>query len=444
MATALPQKNPLDNITYEDLYRRWEQGNWQATAIDFSQDEVDWRERFTDIERKGALWNYSLFFWGEDAVADGLSPYIDAAPTEEQKYFLATQQVDEARHAVFFNRFMKDVVGIGGDSVSAGLSDIKPQLTWGFTKVFDRLVDMSDELRRDPSVPRLAAAITLYHMIIEAALAQPGQHFITSYLTERGVMPGFREGMEKVAADEQRHIGFGVKLLSDLRKMDPEVPHAVADLLREVLPWTAAVLVPPNWDMRYIESFGSTIEDIGEEGAMSLETKMRSAGLPIDELPGPPVFPVDGTPRERAERGQAMVRAGLLGEKVGPPSERPGGHGNVVRGRGLVAGHQRGQGAGGAPVGVHRRRAAVACGGGQRRHARRPGPRRFAARDLPDLVGGLRRHVDGPHRDAQAAAARTLPSQGRSALAGGLARDVPDLRVHHRGSVTVRCAPHGD
>jgi len=323
MATALPQKNPLDNISYEDLYRRWENGNWRAMEIDFSQDAADWQEKFTDIERRGALWNYSLFFWGEDAVADGLSPYIDAAPTEEQKYFLATQQVDEARHAVFFNRFMKEVVGIGGHTVAAGLDDIKPQLTWGFTKVFDRLVDMSDELRRDPSIPRLAAAVTLYHMVIEAALAQPGQHFITSYLTDRGVMPGFRAGMEKVAADEQRHIGFGVKLLSDLRKQDPEVPHAVADLLREVLPWTAAVLVPPNWDMRYIESFGFTLDDIGEEGASSLETKMRSAGMPIDDLPGPPVFPVDGTPRERAARGQAMVRAGLLGEKVGPPSSDP-------------------------------------------------------------------------------------------------------------------------
>jgi Ribonucleotide reductase, small chain/SCP-2 sterol transfer family len=323
MATALPQRNPLDNISYEDLYRRWEQGNWQAMEIDFSQDAEDWRERFTDIERRGALWNYALFFWGEDAVADGLSPYVDAAPLEEQKYFLATQQVDEARHAIFFNRFMKEVVGIGGDRVADGLADIKPQLTWGFTKVFDRLISMSDELRRDPSIPRLAAAVTLYHVIIEASLAQPGQHFITSYLADRDVMPGFREGMDKVAADEQRHIGFGVKLLSDLRKMDPEVPHAVADLLREVIPWTASVLVPPNWDMRYIESFGFTYEDIGEEGATSLETKMRSAGMPIEELPGPPVFPIDGTPRERAVRGQQMVRAGLLGEKTGPPSAKP-------------------------------------------------------------------------------------------------------------------------
>ena len=56
---------------------------------------------------------------------------------------------------------------------------------------------------------------------------------------------------------------------------------------------------------------------------MSLETKMRMAGLPIDELPGPPVFPVPGTPRERAERGHRMVRAGYLGEKAGPPSTAP-------------------------------------------------------------------------------------------------------------------------
>ncbi len=320
MSIVLGAKNPLDNITYADLYRRWEQGNWRASELDFTQDHLQWQSEFSDFERRAALWNYSLFFWGEDAVADGLSPYIDAAPLEEQKYFLATQQVDEARHAVFFNRFMHEVAGIGAGSVSSGLEAIKPDLTWGFERIFGRLETMCDELRRDPSVPRLAAAVCLYHVIIEATLAQPGQHFITTYLTDRDVLPGFRAGMENVAADEQRHIGFGVKLLSDLHEMDPEVPDAVADLLREVIPWTASVLIPPDFDMRYIECFGTTLEDIGEEGATSLETKMRSAGLPIDELPGPPVFPVPGTPRERAERGHRMVRAGYLGEKLGPPS----------------------------------------------------------------------------------------------------------------------------
>jgi hypothetical protein len=312
--------SPLDNVTYEDLYSRWEKGNWRATELDFTVDKEQWETQFSDLERAAALWNYSLFFWGEDAVADGLSPYIDAAPLEEQKYFLATQQVDEARHAVFFKRFMEEVVGIVGSTGDA-LSAIKPQLTWGFMKVFDRLELMSEELRRDRSITKLAQAITLYHVVIEATLAQPGQHFITSYLEDRKLLPGFREGMENVAQDEQRHIGFGVKMLSDLRKMDPEVPAAVADLLREVIPWTASVLIPPNWDERYIECFGFTMADIGEEGATSLETKMRTAGMPIDELPGPPIFAISGTPRERAIIGKQLVRAGYLGEKVGPPSK---------------------------------------------------------------------------------------------------------------------------
>ena len=56
-----------------------------------------------------------MFFYGEDRVADTLAPYITAAPTEEQSYFLATQQVDEVRHSVFFHRFFKEVIGVGGD-----------------------------------------------------------------------------------------------------------------------------------------------------------------------------------------------------------------------------------------------------------------------------------------------------------------------------------------
>ena len=69
-----------DKVSYEDLYPRWEKGNWSATELDFSEDRRQWEEDFNACERKAALWNYALFFWGEDAVADDLSPYIDAAP----------------------------------------------------------------------------------------------------------------------------------------------------------------------------------------------------------------------------------------------------------------------------------------------------------------------------------------------------------------------------
>ncbi len=93
MATATNGASlPADVISYDDLYARWERGNWSATELDFTEDARQWREDFTEFERTAALWNYCLFFWGEDAVADNLSPYIDAAPLEEQKYFLTTQQ----------------------------------------------------------------------------------------------------------------------------------------------------------------------------------------------------------------------------------------------------------------------------------------------------------------------------------------------------------------
>src|SRR5881396_2580272 len=155
-----------DAISYEDLYARWERGNWRATEIDFAQDVVDWRERMSDEQRRSALWLYTLFFHGEDSVTDNLSPYIDAAPLEEQKYFLATQQVDEARHAVFFKRFMHEVVEAGDGSIASALEATRPELTWGFRKTFERLDKMADELRRDRSKPKLAAAITLYHVVI--------------------------------------------------------------------------------------------------------------------------------------------------------------------------------------------------------------------------------------------------------------------------------------
>ena len=90
---GIEQRSFADQISYEDLYQRWERGNWRAMEIDFTQDKEDWAA-LSEFERTAALWNYSLFFHGEDVVATDLAPFIEAAPREEQKYFLATQQVD--------------------------------------------------------------------------------------------------------------------------------------------------------------------------------------------------------------------------------------------------------------------------------------------------------------------------------------------------------------
>jgi Ribonucleotide reductase, small chain/SCP-2 sterol transfer family len=309
-------------LSYEDLYARWEQGNWRATEIDFSRDREQWNEKLDDIQRASALWQYAMFFYGEDSVTDNLSPYIDAAPREEQKYFLATQQVDEARHAVFFSRFWREVIE-QGDTIGTSLAATLPQLNWGYRQVFGRLDRMADELRRDRSLPKLAQAITLYHFVVEASLAQPGQHYIEDGLERIDALPGFRDGMRKVSLDEQRHIGFGVRMLHDLAEQDPECRDAVAELLREIVPYAAGVFVPPGWDERYATCWGFTLEEIYAFGMESIDSKLRAAGLPPEELPGGVPWDTDLDAAERARRALVLLKAGVLGERNGPPSRDP-------------------------------------------------------------------------------------------------------------------------
>jgi hypothetical protein len=325
VAAATSPSLATDAISYGDLYERWEQGNWKATEIDFSEDRKGW-EGLSDIQRQSALWTYSMFFYGEDAVTDGLSLYIEAAPKEEQKYFLATQQVDEARHAVFFHRFFKEVIGVGG-SVGETLEATLPQLNWCYRQVFDRLERMSEELVHDRSLPKFAQAIALYHMVIEATLAQPGQHFIEDFFTKAGTMPGFSGGMHNVSRDEQRHIGFGVKALAEMFA-DPDQGEdckvAVAELLGEVMRHSVGVFVPPNWDLRYTREYGFELEDIYAFGMRSIEAKWRATGYPIEEMP-PEVYPMDFSlpHEERARRQIALLKAGVLGEPNGRPDSSP-------------------------------------------------------------------------------------------------------------------------
>jgi 1,2-phenylacetyl-CoA epoxidase catalytic subunit len=319
---GIDQRSFVDQISYDDLYRRWEEGNWKATEIDFSEDREGWAS-LSDIQRRSALWTYSMFFYGEDSVTDNLSPYIDAAPLEEQKYFLATQQVDEARHAVFFHRFFKEVIG-AGESIGSTLASTQSQLGWGYRNVFGRLDRMADELRKDRSLPKFAQAIALYHMIVEAALAQPGQHFIEDYFNKAGTMPGFSAGMHNVSRDEQRHIGFGVKTLADCFRQSDECKAAVVEVLREVLPWSMSVFVPPDWDLEYTRCYGFELEDIYAFGMRSVETKWKAAGYPIEEMPRD-VFPFDTTQPhvERAKRAISLMRAGVIGEPVDRPDSSP-------------------------------------------------------------------------------------------------------------------------
>jgi Ribonucleotide reductase, small chain/SCP-2 sterol transfer family len=307
----------LAHVSYRDLYARWEAGNWSATQLDFSQDASDWSERLSARQREAARWNYTLFFYGEDEVADNLSPFIDAAHDEEQKYALATQQVDEARHTIFFARFFEEVLHVDG-STGDKLRTVQPQLTWGFRQLFARLHAETARLRAEPTPTNLAASIALYHLIIEGTLAQTGQHFIVDYLTDEDLLPGFREGMENVSRDEQRHIAIGIRILSELIE-EPAARRRTMALIRDVVPHALVVFVPPGEDWSLVDCFGSTREDLYLDAARSLETKLRVLGFSDDELGWMFRVPMNVPLDERALRPLTLIDANALGERVRDP-----------------------------------------------------------------------------------------------------------------------------
>ena len=88
----------------EQLYQLWERQNWQAHAIDFTQDKLDWAGLDKEL-RQSLSWNLSSFFIGEERVTTQFSGLVMSYESQSEEAFLTTQQVDEARHAQHFNRF---------------------------------------------------------------------------------------------------------------------------------------------------------------------------------------------------------------------------------------------------------------------------------------------------------------------------------------------------
>jgi hypothetical protein len=121
--------------------------------------------------------------------------------------------------------------------------------------------------------------------------------------------------MANVSRDEQRHIGFGVKVLAELLAESQECKDAVVELLRETLPYGVAVFTPPEWDREYTECYGFTLEDIFAFGLKLIRQRWRTIGFPTEEMP-PGVFPFDQSMSEDeiAANQIKLLEAGVVGE----------------------------------------------------------------------------------------------------------------------------------
>jgi ribonucleoside-diphosphate reductase beta chain len=200
-----------------ELYIRWEKQNWQAYAIDFTEDKGHW-EALPDLIKDELIYGLHAFFLGEVCVTDTLSPMVHAAPTDEDRQFLSTQLVDEARHAIFFERFFRDVLGIEGlegAKKDPRFSTYLDATARGYGKLFYAdLPAVTEAVREDPGdYGKWVDSIVMYHMLIEGMLALYGQRQILRATRTFGILPGFSAGFTAVTRDESRHVNYGVYAL---------------------------------------------------------------------------------------------------------------------------------------------------------------------------------------------------------------------------------------
>src|SRR3954464_2632259 len=271
-------------LSYQALYELWERQQWATQELDFTQDRIDWHERFDDEERFQRMSGLSAFFTGEQRVTDELGPIMRACPDEDMRIFLSTQIADEARHVMFFDRFYQEVgVFDDADNLRERLEATAKHLNDDFVRLFDEMLKQRvDRIAAEPEdLVTLTEAVTLYHMVIEGSLALTGQHFIIDYNEQMGTLPGFVEGFTNVARDEHRHVAFGARFLRDMAARDDRYAEAIQRTLVEVGPVADGVL-RPKWvkeGEEDVKVFGSSVNDTRAFAMQALSRRLKVIGL---------------------------------------------------------------------------------------------------------------------------------------------------------------------
>jgi ribonucleoside-diphosphate reductase beta chain len=283
------QARELKLLDPQQLYELWERQQWASQDIDFSADREHWAN-ITDEEREWAIWILSSFFVGEERVTTQFSGLVLAYEDEQEEAFLTTQQVDEARHMQFFDRFYREVIQLEQPDIEARLARVRDEVNDAFVELFDTsLVVAASRLIANPAdLEAKVDFVTTYHMVIEGTLALTGQNFITEYWDKKQLLPGFVDGFKKVARDEHRHVAYGTWFLRQKCRDDDRLAGRMRATLGELLPIASRVLVPqgvdPNEDW---EMVGYTSAEINEFAFNALSRRMKAIGVPLAAEPVP-------------------------------------------------------------------------------------------------------------------------------------------------------------
>ena len=160
------------------------------------------------LNRRIAAWRLSVLMYGEQGALLACSQLVDVVEGTDQKFFQATQVMDEARHNEVLNRYVTERLG----GLHYPLPDFEREL-------FDTLLSDSRWTVKTIGLQLVAEtfAVALFRMLAETS-KDPLLKQICRYILQ----------------DESRHMGFGMLSLPDVIG---ELTDAERNELEEVTHW---------------------------------------------------------------------------------------------------------------------------------------------------------------------------------------------------------------
>jgi ribonucleoside-diphosphate reductase beta chain len=268
----------------QTLYRHWEEQQWSPFDIALARDAEQWQGMDAE-DQSLVFWALSSLMVAEERITTKFSGLVGAYGTEEEATFLATQQVDEARHMQFYARYQDEVVADPA-AIGTHVDRARELLSPAFATIFDQaLVQAHERLTAEPAnVAAKVDFVTTYHIVIEGTLGLTAFNFITGYLDRSQQLPGFVEGYSRIHHDEQRHIAYGTWFLRDAVRDEPALADNVRGTLRALLPAVAQALTPPDRDGTDWEALGASADEIRDFAVAGLSRRLNIVGVPLDTL----------------------------------------------------------------------------------------------------------------------------------------------------------------
>lgn len=194
------------------LVEQSENLQWDPYDIDLSKERGHWLAMAPEQQQCiGRV--IKRFDRGEYEVYVTLNPLIKRF--EDDGHFamaahLRTFQAEEGKHAVFFQRYLREVM-----HEDSGVGDPYSQ---PFRRLFCEILPQTLDNVRRPGWRNVIRALTTYMLVCEGAIAETAYFGFEKALKKPDgviILPGLYKGIGLTALDESRHVAFGLQALTD-------------------------------------------------------------------------------------------------------------------------------------------------------------------------------------------------------------------------------------